>query len=190
MPAGAELLSNTTIDATATGFTLSGNAAVDTIPSGYEDYPVIASGASAKHVNLGYGTGNVPDGMKASVVIASSNGYRKLIVKVANRLFPKVYTPGGSDTAYTTTTREITPDSYEHGTIMLQVIPASGVPITLRQPTDIGWNLAVFEVMIPPFTGNVDLKIMRDPADIVDVVNYKNHTHPLQVCYVSAQVVG
>ncbi|SFW15778.1 SGNH/GDSL hydrolase family protein [Chitinophaga sancti] len=188
---GSEKMYTTAVDAIGSGWTLNGAAVIEQMPTGYKDYPTIAGGSGGSHISLKYDTEDMPGTMRASIAIDNSaNGYRKLVVKVINRLFPKIYLPAGSETAFTTTVREITTDSYDFGTICLSLNSNTGYGnTTLRRPTDIGWNLAIFEIPVPPFAGDIDLILHRDPADIIDKTNYKNHTWPLHVCYVSAQLV-
>lgn len=186
---GVQLINEKTFDASGNGWTIDVGGSVKQIPANYEDYPDIAGGTTAHHVELGFDEEDVPIKLRKEIVSpAAITGFRKLTVQVVNRLFPKVYTPSGSETDYTTTIRQITPDTYDDGTLCVAIKGAQGGESVSRQPIGIGWSMATFEVLIPASLGDFELQIYRDPADIVQKDNYSNHTYPLQIVYVDAKL--
>jgi len=187
--AGISLIEQKTFDASGSGWTIDAGGSIKQIPSNYEDYPDIAGGTTAHHVEIGFDTEDAPIKLRKSITSpAEITGFRKLTVKVVNRLFPKIYTPSGSETDYTTTARQITPETYDDGVLCVAIKPSTGGESVSRQPIGIGWNMATFELLIPASLGDFELQIYRDPADIVQKGTYFNHTYPLQIVYVDAKI--
>lgn len=186
---GAPLIDEKVFDAAGTGWDIDAGGTIEQIPAQYENYPDIAGGTTTHHVELGFDAENAPIKLRKQIVSpAEITGYRRLTVRVVNRLFPKIYTPSGSNTDYTTTNREITPDSYDDGTLCVAIKGATGGESVSRQPIGIGWNMATFEIVIPASLGDFELQVYRDPADIVQSASYLNHTFPLQIVYVDAKI--
>lgn len=161
-------------------------ATLDQMPSGLRDYPTVNT--SLNHITLGWDAEMFPNKVKKVFSFPESRGYTKATVKVVARLFPKVFNTSVTEDEYHTSERQITPDSYDMGTLCLGLkIGAVDIPSVMRKIVDIGWSEITFETYLPPFKNDFELSLWRDEKDLIDV-NYKNHTFPLQVYDVSVQI--
>lgn len=189
-PAYTELNSPTGFDSDWTvtdGWTNNG-AALEQMPASVRDYPPKHS--MNYHVKLDYdATDSLPTSIKKTFAVTSSNGFKKVVVRVIARLFPKIFNTTVAEDDYHTQTRQIKADSYDMGTLVCSI--GNGAPYAVsKKPVDIGWSEITFESYIPPYTTSVDVILNRDEFDFIDISNYRNHTYPLQVYDVSVQVEG
>ena len=165
------------------------NAILKQIPSTERDYPYMNE--QNHHIELGFDEG-LPTSIEKSFDIANFRGNRKVIVRVVSRLFPKIYNEDKTPDDYYTNDRQIYPDSYDYGTLVVALKDADGNFAPLKRITDIGWSEAYFETYLTWNETDIDrkltVKIYRDDADIIDADNYRNHLYPLQVYDVSVQV--
>lgn len=184
---GTELISNTGIDATGTGYVGANGASIghDIF---YQSYPpLLGSATGVYHYILPLNSNSTAATLKTSVTFNPTSGTRKMIIRVIPRLGYKVYKVGSPESDTTTAIREITPDSYDNGTLKLAVVSTGGVGYavyTFPSPVGPGWTLNQMSIDIPPFTSGVDLVLFRDNADMSNA----NYNKPLQICYWSAQI--
>lgn len=171
---------------TSGGWTTTGGLLTQ-MSAAYRDYPTI--GAGSNHISLGYDVNDVPHTIKKTITVTPKISYRKAVVRVIARLFPKLYRPDIGETSETTAIRLITPDSYDQGQLCLG-IKGTNISNVFRQLLFIGWTELYFEFEIPPYTSTFELSLFRDAADIIDKVNYKNHTYPANIYFVSCQIEG
>lgn len=185
-----EKIAKNTFDAnwiTTGGWTNAG-ATLNEMSAAHKDYPSLIAPA-VNHVSLTFDAADVPASIKRTITFSSKPGFRKAAVRVVSRLFPKLYRPDLGETTETTAIRLITPDSYDQGQLCLSV-KGNTIPNVMRETLFIGWTERYFEFEIPPFQTSFEMALYRDPADIIDKVNYTNHTYPLDICYVSCQIEG
>ena len=186
----AEKLSQTTFDADSfsSGGWTNSNASLVSIPVGQRDYPPITT--TNYHCQLEYNAENAPQKISRTISLTGKFGYRKMVVKVVARVFPKIFNTTETPDTYFTDVRQIEPDSYDLGTLCLGISYGSHSYNIHRRLVDIGWSEQYFELLLPPSETSVIISLFRDPNDIIDTTNYKNHTFPLQICNVSVQVEG
>ncbi len=170
---------------TTGGWTNNG-ATLKQVDPAYDNYPSLLS--TYYHIALGYNSDDTPNYISRTISVGSKGGFRTAYVRVVARLFPLIYT--GADGTWTTSVQQITPDSYDMGMLCLGLKLSGNEINVLRKPVDIGWAEHYFEVEIPPFVDSFELRLFRDPADIIDKTNFKNHTFELQVYDVSVQIEG
>lgn len=118
------------------------------MPSEYNDYPIFNNDSS--HLVLGINSDGFPGKVSKIFTIPSSRGYRKVQVRLTARLFPKIYT--GTDGTYTTSTRQITPDSCDQSRIQCQISTTNLAPAVNSALVGPGWAEHLFEFVIPPLT--------------------------------------
>lgn len=155
------------------------------LPSDIRDYPGFNSYLS--DAVLTQADPGFSNKLSKSFTIEASRGYRKMIVKVTARLYPKIYNQTTNDD-YRTTTRQITPTSYDYGRLVVgakfnnQYIPSVHTAIV-----GIGWAEKQFELIVPPFATTVVLELYRNPDDF-DQAFTKAQTFPMQINDISVSL--
>ncbi len=82
----------------------------------------------------------------------------------------------------------VTPDSYDLGTLCVGLkMPDKLSWKLIKRTVQLGWSEIYVETWLPPFVDEFDLALFKDPFDFVDA-NYRNHTFPLQIFYISVQI--
>ena len=168
------------------------NGAIHTqMPSGVaDDYPPIHN--VGYHIELGYdSTDGFPTSIKKTFTLPNNKrGVSKVIIRVLARLFPKIYNTTVTADNYHTQVRQITPDSYDMGTLVCKLANQDTHFAILKKPVDIGWAEITFETYLPSAeAGDFTIELYRDEQDKIDG-NYRNTDYPLQVYDVSVQIEG
>lgn len=155
------------------------------LPSDIRDYPgfnAYQSDAVLTQADPGFA-----NKLTKTLTVDASRGYRTLIVKVTARLYPKIYNQTTNDD-YRTTTRQITPTSYDYGRLVCGVkIDGKYVPSAHTAIVGIGWAEKQFEILIPPFATTVALEIYRNPDDFDQTFTLARN-FPLQVNDISVSL--
>jgi hypothetical protein len=169
-------------------------AVLNAMSGTHADYPTFAS--ITNHVTLGLDASNYYSSAAISqaITLSPKYAYRKVAVRAICRLFPKLYRPDLTAGAETTTTQQITKDSYDFGTLCLAISDnydnPNNVSAVMRHTVGIGWMEAYFEFDITPWQNGFTLKFYRDMRDLIDATNYRNHTYELQLVAWSCMVEG
>lgn len=161
------------------------------IPEELQDYPLMHD--KKNHVELGFDSiDGFSQSIKKTFPVEPHRGNRKVLVRVVARLFPKIYNTTKVPDEYHTNIRQIKPDSYDMGTLVVAIKGSDGLYAPLKKPVDIGWSEIFFETYLPwnEDVSDFTIKLYRDELDKVDEVNYRNHLYPLQIYDVSVQVEG
>ena len=155
------------------------------MPSEIRDYPNL-NGMNS-HVVLTKKDDGFSNKISKTFTIPNSRGYRKMYIRVAARLFPKIYNQE-TDNDYYTTTRQITPTSDDYGHLNVAVaIEGSQTPAIFEAFVGCGWSEKFFEVLISPFTTRVDVSVYRNPHDFEETEKLAR-TWPMQVCDISVSM--
>ncbi|MFY7884093.1 MAG: hypothetical protein ACOVOV_04530, partial [Dolichospermum sp.] len=182
-----ELISDKTFDAgwTTARWTNLG-CTLGQISATHRDYPNLI-GSANQHIALTYGTDNAPNSIKRTLSFTAKGASRKAVIRTVARVFPKLFREDlATNDAETTTTRQITADSFDEGTICVG-LKGNNIVNVLKHRVDIGWHEQYFEIDIPAFCSTLEVSIFRDFDDIISS-NYKNHLHEMQLCYVSIEI--
>lgn len=155
------------------------------LPTDIRDYP--GFNAYQSDAVLTEGDPGFANKIRKTFTVEASRGYRTLIVKVTARLYPKIYNQTTNDD-YRTTTRQITPTSYDYGRLIVgakfnnQYIPSEHTAIV-----GVGWAEKQFELVVPPFATTVELEIYRKPDDFQQDWTLAE-TFPMQINDVSVSL--
>lgn len=168
------------------GLWVNNGAVLEAHSAPMQSYPQIHS--KDNHIILDFdGTDGFPTSISKSFTITSSTAFRKAVIRVIARLYPKIYDTTKTPDAYYTNVQQVTPDSYDYGTLICSLkfgaLPAG----IMKELVDMGWAEITFETYIPPYQTTFDVMLYRDPYDNIDA-NYKNYGWPLHIYNVSVQV--
>ena len=169
---GNELLSNTSV---ATGWTLTGNAAVRSLPSSIANYTSYNSEKS--HVQLN----SENDSMSINVSIPT--GTTKLAIRIVGQMFTKYASTRWDGTElengeYTANTPQYVNYDYDYGKVCVKL----GNTIVRNILMYIGWSEQYFEVDVDPTDATLNLSITK----ISHVDNsYTNDDKPIFIHNVS-----
>ncbi|MEO0797383.1 MAG: hypothetical protein AAFX93_19705, partial [Verrucomicrobiota bacterium] len=154
-PKGAEILSETLLDATAlANWTESGATAIATgsLPDGVS--PQGTTGITELD------TGDFI--LQPFTVSESSRGTRKALIEIWARRFPPIYDPAGGWPGSST----ITEDSYDEGEILVDLIYDMPEPIRVSKHPGLHYVAHRIETVIPAFTTAGTLRITSQSDDI------------------------
>lgn len=155
------------------------------LPSAYKDYPLLPS--TEHHIEIGWDSNEFPEEIETSLdgIIPSSEYDQKFLLRVVARIYPKVYT--GTDTDDTTSTVQITEDSYDYGVLCAGVkfrnpVDSANYPKSIQQQIlQIGWSVLYYVIHVPAFSTPISLSLWRDEYDIND----RTKDYPVQIHSVS-----
>ena len=157
------------------------------LPAAIRDYPAFNDYAS--NVVLTEQAEGFANKITKTFTVPTSRGYRRLIIKTAARLFPKIYNQTTNDATHTTT-RQIFPQSYDYGRMIVgakfdgKYVASSGESLV-----GVGWAEHQVELLVPPYTTTIAVEVYRHPGDFEQMWTL-SHTWPMQVSDISVSITN